>query len=58
MEEDDPRTYLQAAEEYVSKMYAGAKVALKPIVSGSLVAVWGEEGNGMGCGGCCGVVGP
>jgi hypothetical protein len=29
--EDDPETYLQAAEQYVAAMYAGPKAALRPI---------------------------
>jgi len=30
-EDDDPETYLRAAEEYVEAMFAGSKAALRPI---------------------------
>ena len=41
--EDDPETYLQAAEQYVADMFAGSKAGLKPIYDALL-----ELGLGIG----------
>lgn len=43
-EDDDPNTYLKAAEEYVEAMYAGPKAGLRPIYE-RLLEVAGRLGD-------------